>query len=138
MNEKRDRLLQLIQGRPGLGMRDAARRIGLPQGVAAYHVDKLIEEGHITSARFGGRRLLFPYKAPEGASLAKHVLLEDPHLYAMWTWVFLHGPVAQQGILRQFHEEPRSTVQHRLDRLVRGGIIRTGTTGRHRIYEVVE
>lgn len=136
-NQNRERLLSLIQARPGLGIRDAGRRTGIPNGAVAYHVEYLIREGRISTARFGGRRLLFPYKvAPSGVQLAQQVLLEDSHLFALHAWIRRNGPVAQQGILNHF-EEPRATVQNRLDRLVRGGVIRTQWVGRSRLYEVV-
>lgn len=136
MNANRAKLLSLIQARPGLGIRDAGRRCGLPQGATAYHVERLIIDGHISTARFAGRRLLFPYKvAPAGVDLAQRVLLEDPHLFALYEWVRQHGPVAQNGILHHF-PDPRTTVQHRLDRLVRGGVLRSEMHGRARLYEV--
>lgn len=135
-NENRERLLQLIQARPGLGLRDASRRTGIPQGSLAYHVEYLINEGRASSARFGGRRLLFPTKEPpRGKELACRVLLEDPFLFSLYEWVRRHGPVAQQGILNHF-PEPRATIQHRLDRLVRGGVLLTRWVGRSRTYEV--
>lgn len=135
-NPNRERLLQLIEARPGLGLRDASRRSGIAHGALSYHVDYLIGEGRASSVRFGGRRLLFPGKtAPQGKELACRVLLEEPPLYALYEWVRRHGPVAQNGILHHF-QEPRTTVQHRLDRLVRGGVLLTRWVGRSRLYEV--
>lgn len=137
-NENRSKLLQLIQARPGLGVRDAGRRAGIPGGATAYHVEELVRHGKITTARYGGRRLLFPYKvAPKGLQLAMVVLLEDPNLYALYEWIRGNGPVAQQGILNRF-PEPRATVQARLGRLVRGGLLKSGLDGRTRLYKAVE
>lgn len=135
-NPHRARLLQLIQARPGLGVREAGRRAGLASGATAYHVEYLTMQGRISSVRFQGRRLLYPYpKAPSGKQLAISVLLEDAHLFALYEWVRRHGPVAQGGVLEAF-PEPRSSVQHRLDRLVRGGVFKASWHGRSRLYEV--
>lgn len=134
-NQNRERLFNLIQARPGLGVRDAGRRAGIALGAMAYHVERLEMEGRISSVRFQGRRLLFPHKAPQGRELAERIVLEDPHLFALHEWVRRNGPVAQQGILNHF-PEPRATVQHRLGRLIRHGLIEARVQGRARIYGV--
>lgn len=136
-NENRVRLLRLIQARPGLGVRDAGRRAGIAMGATAYHVEYLEREGKISTTRYQGRRLLWPYpKAPSGTELAKRVLLEDAGLYAVYMVVRGLGPIAQGGVLASL-EGPRTTIQHRLDRLVRGGLLRVQWVGRSRVYEVI-
>lgn len=137
LNENREKLLRLIQARPGLGVRDAGRRTGIPQGATAYHIEYLEREGRVSTVRFHGRRLLFPYaKPPTGRDLAMRVVLEDPRLFALHEFIRANGPISQQGILNHF-QEPRSSVQNRLDRLARHGLIKSDFVGRSRIYGVV-
>lgn len=136
VNENRERLLQLVQARPGLGLREAGRRCGIAQGAMAYHVEYLEWEGRVSTTRYQGRRLLFPYKAPTGHALAMQVVLEDAHLFAIYEFVRATGPIAQQGIINQF-PEPRSTIQARLDRLARHRLLTSSFIGRSRVYSAV-
>lgn len=135
-NENRDRLLAIITLHPGLGIREAARRLGLPLGSLKYHADYLEMHGILHKAKFQGRQLLFPYQAPQGKELAEIILLRDPHLLQVHRWLQANGPVAQRGILNAI-EAPRSSVQHRLDRLAAGGLVRSQFIGRERVYEVI-
>lgn len=137
VNEKRVRVLRLVGARPGLGVRDVGRRLGLSSGVASYHVGELVRHGLVSVARFGGRSLVFPYPvAPGGLELALRVVLEDAHLFCLYEWVRVNGPVAQ-GLVVDHFPEPRATVQGRLQRLCRAGLLRVEVKGRSRLYSVV-
>lgn len=136
-NENRDMLLALVTVHPGLGMREAARRLGFAMGTMKYHADYLERHGLLFKAKFQGRQLLFGYEAPVGKELAEVVLLRDPHLYQILRLVQGRGPMGQASVLEAV-EGPRSSVQHRLNRLQAGGLLESRWVGRQRVYEAVK
>ncbi|HUR67682.1 MAG TPA: winged helix-turn-helix transcriptional regulator [Candidatus Thermoplasmatota archaeon] len=62
-HERRDGVLKLIKGSPGISLSDVAHKTGLAWGTAVYHLERLEKAGFITSEKNSGRRCYFPVGA---------------------------------------------------------------------------
>lgn len=58
-NERREKVVQLVRERPGIGPQDVASALGTGWGVTSYHLDRLERAGLVTSQRVGHHRCYF-------------------------------------------------------------------------------
>lgn len=58
-HERRERVVQLVRERPGIGPSDVANALGTGWGVTSYHLDRLERAGLVTSQRVGQHRCYF-------------------------------------------------------------------------------
>lgn len=58
-HERRERVIQLVRERPGIGPTDVAHALGTGWGVTTYHLDRLERAGLVTSQRVGQHRCYF-------------------------------------------------------------------------------
>jgi DNA-binding IclR family transcriptional regulator len=128
--------MTLIEAERCLHFRDLARRSGLPTGTLAHHLSVLQRSGLIDQAAARGLRLVFVPSLGPTAAVRTWVLRKDG-LAELYAYVARSGPVAQRAVLDAFAALPRSTVQHRLHQLVRGGCITTREQGRFVHYAAV-
>ena len=67
-HERRDRVVQLVRERPGIGPSEIAAALGTGWGVTTYHLDRLERAGLVTSQRVGQHRCYFlPGAVPRDA-----------------------------------------------------------------------
>jgi predicted transcriptional regulator len=60
----RRKILQLVEKFPGLHLRDLARRAGLSEALAGYHMEGLEREGFVSSRFDAFYRRFYPVKGP--------------------------------------------------------------------------
>ena len=77
-NERRERVLQLVRERPGIGPRDIGQATGMNWGVLSYHLDRLERAGLVSSQRVGQHRCYFlPGAVPRDAQEKVGVVRAD-------------------------------------------------------------
>jgi predicted transcriptional regulator len=131
---RRTAILDLLHERPGLCLRELGRELGIQMGTLRHHLSVLIRGGSVWTTQRGLRVLHFPADVPRVplVAIAAHVLDElDRQLLDL-----ARRPINQKGVLDSAPVEvPRSTVQHRLRRLVAQGLLAARRQGRLIIYE---
>lgn len=131
---RRKAILEILASHPGCSFRRLARLVGMPTGCARHHLTVLERERRAWSTRFGGRLAIFRGPKPERAEwVAVHHLPDglDRRLLGLMQ----HGPVrGQQAFFDACQGTSRSTLQHRLARLQRWGLLTVRFQGRWLIY----
>lgn len=131
---RRQLILDLLQEQPGLCVRELARATGIQMGSLCHHLRLLARSGRVWTTKRGVRLLHFPasVRCEPLAAIAAHDLDELDRLLLS----LARRPIPQKGVLDSAPEGvPRSTVQHRLARLVAQGLLATRREGRLLIYE---
>lgn len=121
-NANRARILAAVHAQPGACYRELVRVSGLAAGTARHHLRTLRLSGQLHELRDGMRILHFPTGFTRSPALA--ALRREPGLDALARFVAAHPGASQRQVLDAFHDEPRSTTQHRLHRLVTLGVVR--------------
>lgn len=135
---RRARLMAILAESPGLGLRQLGCRSGIPLGTLAHHLALLIRSGAVWTTRHGPRLLHFPAPRLDGPTPVRlaveaHALDDfDRDLIAY----LRAAPQVQKRIIERYPDLPRSTVQHRLARLVKWGFLTVREQGRCLRYDV--
>lgn len=137
---RREIIEDTLRKTPGLSFRQVCASTRIPAGTARHHLTMLVRTGRIWYTQLGGRLAHFAGSRPSSPVARRDTVAAsfdqiDGRIYLL---VRDHGPVAQKEILDQFDDEPKATLQHRVKRLVRFGIISERPQGRYRMYEVAE
>lgn len=133
---RRSLIYELIKAEPGLNFRALARRAGIAPGTVQFHLRVLCYSRLIWCTYHGSRHRFFPGTEPineEGIqkALALHAL---DGLDRRVLDLVRDNPRNQKAVLDEFPQLPRSTVQHRLSRMVRQGFLVVRPRGRHIVY----
>lgn len=128
-------IYKAVRAEPGVGLRDLARGCLTPVGTTRHHLTILVRSGLLREER-AGRRIAF---LPRGERRRPELLatLRDPDLGALRQAIARKGRLSQLQLRTHFAGMPRSTIQHRLRRLVEAGALRSFRQGRGIFYEVV-
>lgn len=129
-----------LQHSPGLSFRQVCKATRIPAGTTRHHLNVLVRQGRIWYTTLGNRLAHFVGRKPQTPVQLREAVAAtfdsvDGRIYLM---VRDEGPLPQKAILARFHEEPQSTVQHRIKRLVRLGILDERAQGRFRLYSLAE
>jgi DNA-binding transcriptional ArsR family regulator len=140
-NASRRRILDHIQQHPGATLRELMRATGLSSKSTQHHVRVLKAAGHLEEQAHGNsRRFFLPGPAP-AAERTKAILLRKKPLSDLYELVRRHPWLAQSDILDLAARElgfSRSTTQHRLGRLISGGLVAVRHAGRIKLHAVQE
>ena len=125
-----------IAGTPGIHFRALARQVGVPAGTLRHHLNVLVRSGVLREERVGTTSLAF-LPADDTRDAAVLAVLLEPGMAALRDLVASAGRVCQRDLVAYLDGIwPRSTVQHRLARLVEAGVLRLTPQGRLLFYEV--
>jgi predicted transcriptional regulator len=123
-----------------LGFRSLARQSGIASGTARHHLGILERQDLIWTQRRDQRLLHFPGPKPalelQRANQVRATL--DFVDRAFLAYVDARGCVHQKMVLAAYCMMPRSTVQHRLKRLVRWGVLTETWMGRYKAYRIAK
>ena len=136
--QRRTAILAFLEDDPGASLRRICKRLALAGGVARHHIMILEREGRLWHERLAGRDWYFTGRRPQTRrGIATALQSGLPHeLHRAMKFIRTQGPLCQREALDAL-PWPRSTSQHRLDRLVRMGHLRRRPQGRYVLYEVV-
>lgn len=137
---RRECIESAIQSHPGLSFRQVVAATRIPAGTTRHHLSVLVRAGRVWYTQLGGRLAHFAGAKPASAVMRRDVVAAsfdeiDGRIY--WH-VRDEGPVSQGEILALFSDESKSTLQHRIKRLVRFGLLAERAQGRYKLYEVAE
>jgi len=138
-NENRKKLYAYIKERPGATFREVLRGTEIPAGTARHHLTVLarsqviVERSHRSTLRF------FENHGKFDQDWESIVFLREPELRQVHDWLAHQDEPIQKDLLEHAEAEwgwSRSTTQHRLLRLVEGGLVEVQPQGRRKIYRV--
>lgn len=137
---RREIIEATVEKTPGLSFRQVVATTKIPSGTVRHHINVLAREGRVWYTRLGGRLAHFAGRKPTSPIALREVVAAsfdkmDARIYLA---VRDEGPLVQKDILERFGDEPISTVQHRVKRLVRFGILSEQWRDRYREYNVSE
>ncbi len=137
---RRDVIESTVEKAPGLSFRQVVAATRIPAGTVRHHLNVLAREGRVWYTRLGGRLAHFAGTRPQSPVALREAVATsfdqtDARIYLA---VRDEGPLVQKDILERFTDEPVSTIQHRVKRLVRFGILTEQWRGRYREYNVGE
>ncbi|HVL47131.1 MAG TPA: winged helix-turn-helix transcriptional regulator [Candidatus Thermoplasmatota archaeon] len=128
----RRRLLALVAERPGIGIADAARVLGVNIKTIVYHARILQGARALVMAQDASKRI---YLYPPGGRPKDGVVA--PALRQVLEAVRRAPGLSQASLARRLGA-PRPTVRLRLERLEAAGLVRSRPHGLLRIYEPTE
>ncbi len=132
-------VLAAIRAQPGLTFRGVVRVSGIAAGTAGHHVAMLERAQHAWTIHVGFRRLHFPGPRPAMESdQARHLVAALDELdRSLLGFIAAHPGAAQGDVVKAFVPRQRSSIQHRLGRLVKRGFVATRLSGRYVLYTAV-
>lgn len=137
---RRKAIFEYVQLHPGANFREIARNTGIAAGTVRHHLNVLGRSDIIVEHQHGSTVRLFENQARFQQNWADLVLLREPPLGQLHAWLKEHPASPQKAVLEGMdaHGWSRSTTQHRLARLVEGGLATIRLQGRLKIYSVVD
>jgi predicted transcriptional regulator len=137
---RRRRIFEYIQQNPGANFREVARRTGIAAGTVRHHLNVLARSDIIVEHQHGSTVRLFENLSKFQANWADHVLLREPSLGELYDWLKANPGAPQKAVLEGMEPQgwSRSTTQHRLSRLVDGGLATIRLQGRLKIYTALD
>jgi predicted transcriptional regulator len=136
---RRQAIFEQVRHNPGINFRQVVRATGIAAGTVRHHLTILERAGHVIEKAHGSTIRLFENHGKFNETWSRIVLLREPELALLHTWLEQHGPAFQKDVLDAMsrHGWSRSTTQHRLGRLVRGGAVSIRQQGRWKSYSLV-
>jgi predicted transcriptional regulator len=134
---RRRRIFDYIKDHPGATFREVARGVEIATGTTRHHLTVLKRNGVIMERPHGSTTRFFENHGKFDASWTSVVLLREPPLKLLHEWLSANPEVPQKDVLEAMavHGWSRSTTQHRLQRLVEGGMAELRLQGRLKIYK---
>jgi predicted transcriptional regulator len=132
-------IVDTVQATPGASFRQIVRETGIPAGTARHHLSVLIRRRRVWYTRMGCRLAHFTGERPQsGMGVIRAVTATFDELDGrLYLAARDQGPLCQKDLVAVAPDVvPRSTVQHRIKRLVRLGILRETPMGRRCMYAV--
>lgn len=128
----RARLLALVQQRPGLGLSELATQAGVGWGTIVHHMNRLEDEGLVSSEQAGRRRAFFAAHA-DSATRGLAALAQRPAAKRLAAAVLARPGVSQRDAASAAGVSP--PLAHRLLlELETRGLVRSEKTWRTRAY----
>lgn len=137
---RRKAIFDYIHEHPGANFREVARNTGIAAGTVRHHLNVLRRSEVIVEHAHGSTVRLFENQLKFQQNWADLVLLREPSLGLLYDWLKANPGAPQKGVLEgmEAHGWSRSTTQHRLARLVDGGLATIRLQGRLKIYTAVD
>src|SRR5258708_7956319 len=107
---------------PGPSFREVVRACGIPSGTARHHLSVLKRHRLLVERRHGCTTRFFENHGRFDKTWGDVVLLREASLAELQGWLEIHGESNQSAILAAMPWS-RSTTQHRLARLLDGGLV---------------
>lgn len=121
-HRRREHLVQLVQGRPGIALKELARLSGVQGGALAHHMVTLEREGLVVRQRVG---LRVTFHAGAAATVARQV----PALQARLLALARAGPITQSEAARRLGVG-RQALHYHVNQLRRAGLLELERAGR--------
>jgi predicted transcriptional regulator len=118
-------ILEAIAKAPGLSLRETIESSGLASATVLTHLKWLRSTGQIVMVKRGAKHCHYP----AGTKPEKPAL--DAHLQPVLKWLKGHPGAYQGAVIDAFPKVPRSTIQHRLNVLVKQGMLRRKREGHY-------
>ena len=133
---RRTRIFAYIQSHPGATFREVARATAVAMGTARHHLSVLKRRGAIMERGHRGTTRFFENHGKFEVSWPFVVLLREAPLRRLHDWLAAHPGAPQKEVLEAMEGIgwSRSTTQHRLQRLVDGGVLELRPQGRLKVY----
>lgn len=133
---RRKRILDYVLQNPGANVREVARNTGTATGTVRHHLSILQRHGHLVARAHGATLRLFENHGKYDATWTEVVLLREAALCELHAWLQDHPASSQKAVVAGMQDRGwlRSTTQHRLKRLVHGGLVIVRLQGRLKIY----
>ncbi len=134
---RRQRIHAYVRDHPGANFREVVRGAECPAGTVRHHLTVLVRAKVLMERPHGSTLRFFENHGKFDATWSNVVLLREPELQALHDWIERHPASAQKDVLNAMeaaHGWSRSTSQHRLARLVEGGIVQLRIQGRLKMY----
>lgn len=137
---RRKQIFDYVQQNPGANFREIARNTGIAAGTVRHHLNVLARSDIVAEHQHGSTVRFFENSARYQSNWADHVLLREPALGALYEWLRANPGAPQKAVLEGMEPQgwSRSTTQHRLSRLVEGGLATIKLQGRLKIYTAVD
>lgn len=137
---RRKIIFDYIRDHPGANFREIARNTGIAAGTVRHHLNVLGRSDIVVEHQHGSTVRLFENQAKFNDNWADLVLLREPPLGQLHAWLKGHPASPQKAVLEGMDAVgwSRSTTQHRLARLVDGGLATIRLQGRLKIYSIVD
>jgi predicted transcriptional regulator len=137
---RRKQIFEYIQQHPGANFREVARNTGIAAGTVRHHLNVLERSGQVVEHSHGSTVRLFENHGKFDHNWSDLVLLREPALGKLHDWLKAHPNSPQKAVLEAMEAEnwSRSTTQHRLSRLVDGGVASIRLQGRLKMYTVID
>lgn len=137
---RRKQIFDYIQEHPGANFREVARNTGIAAGTVRHHLNVLGRAGQIVEHAHGSTVRLFENHGRFDHNWSDLVLLREPALARLHAWLKENPGAPQKAVLEAMEPEgwSRSTTQHRLARLVDGGLATIRLQGRLKLYSAAE
>lgn len=139
---RRKQIFDYIQHNPGANFREIARNTGIAAGTVRHHLNVMTRSDIVVEHQHGSTVRLFENlgRFQSDANWADHVLLREPPLGQLYAWLKANPGAPQKAVLEGMEPQgwSRSTTQHRLARLVDGGLATIRLQGRLKIYTAVD
>jgi DNA-binding transcriptional ArsR family regulator len=135
---RRRAIQEYLIAKPGAGFRELMRGTGSSSASLRRHLEILKQTGHIVEQKHGRSRRFMPV----GIHFEQRnstILLREQTLAELHSLVERNPWLAQSEIMDLAARDlahSRSTTQHRLGRLLKGGLLTVRRTGRYRLYAV--
>jgi predicted transcriptional regulator len=137
---RRKTIFEYIQLYPGANFREIARGTGIAAGTVRHHLNVLERSELVVEHSHGSTVRLFENHGKFDHNWSDLVLLREPPLAKVHAWLKEHPDSPQKAVLEAMDRDgwSRSTTQHRLARLVDGGLATIRLQGRLKIYAALE
>jgi predicted transcriptional regulator len=137
---RRKQIFDYIRDHPGANFREVARNTGIAAGTVRHHLNVLERSGQVVEHNHGSTVRLFENHGKFDQNWSDLVLLREPALGTLHDWLKGHPNSPQKAVLEAMEANgwSRSTTQHRLSRLVDGGVASIRLQGRLKLYTVVD
>ncbi|MHB1262219.1 MAG: winged helix-turn-helix transcriptional regulator [Thermoplasmatota archaeon] len=134
---RRQELYALIQGEPGSSFRHLQRRLEWASGTLTFHVNRLVDDGHVVTQPYRNTVRFFENHGKYGSEARKATAaLKDPSLGQLHDWL-LRFPHACQAQIVQATASwgwSRPTTRRRLRNLQDAGLLDSQRLGRRVEY----
>ncbi len=133
---RRRQIMAYITAHPGATFRELVRGTEIPAGTARHHVAVLKQANLIMEKPHNQTLRYFENHGKFEDSWNSVVLLREPELNSLHSWLLRHDGATQKEVLAWAEGEgwSRSTAQHRLKRLETEGLVLMRPMGRWKCY----
>lgn len=134
---KRQVIYDYVLKAPGATFREVVRETGYATGTTRHHLTILKRSKAIMEQKYAQTLRYYENHGKYDDSWDTVALLREPELAELHEWLMANPGMNQKSIIAAF-DWSRSTVQHRLNRLVDGGLAVIRPMGRQNLYEALK